>query len=111
MSAELSRKKVTFCVEEDQFITVPDWVTDIDAFRRWLDEDRLPEKLRVWWLKGEVFLDMSKEQIFTHVLVKTEFAFVLTGLAKKRSSGCISPMACCSAISRQTSPATPTGYS
>lgn len=87
MKTELTRRKVTFCADEDQFVTVPDWVTDINAFRRWIDDDALPEKLRAWWLNGEVFLDMSKEQIFTHVLVKTEFAFVLTGLAKREKLG------------------------
>jgi Uma2 family endonuclease len=87
MKAELTRKKVTFCTDENQFVTVPDWVTDINAFRRWLDDDTLPERLRAWWLRGEVFLDMSREQIFTHVLVKTEITVVLGALAKKEKLG------------------------
>jgi Uma2 family endonuclease len=87
MKTEATRKKVTFCADEGQLVTMPDWVTDINAFRRWLDDDTLPERLRAWWMKGEVFLDMSREQIFTHVLVKTEVAIVLGGLAKKEKLG------------------------
>jgi hypothetical protein len=33
---------VTF-VDEGRRISVPGWVSDINAFRRWLDADDLPE--------------------------------------------------------------------
>ena len=42
----------------------------------------MPEKTRVGFLNGEVWLDLSKEQFFSHNQVKNEYAFVLTGLAK-----------------------------
>ena len=59
-------------LHESQRVSVPGWVTDINAFRRWTDANDFPDKARIWWLKGEVWIDMSKEQIFTHVRVKTE---------------------------------------
>ncbi len=77
---------VTF-VEEGRRVSVPGWVTDINAFRRWLDENDLPEGVRAWWLEGEVWIDMSGEQIFTHVGVKTEITVVLGGLAKRQRLG------------------------
>ena len=46
-------------VDETQTVSVPGWVTDINAFRRWLDETDLPEHARAWWLEGEVWVDMS----------------------------------------------------
>lgn len=74
-------------VHDDQKITVPAWVTDIEAFRRWVHSDEVPEKLPVWWLQGEVWLDVSKQQVFTHVLVKTEFTAVLSTLVKVEKLG------------------------
>jgi Uma2 family endonuclease len=77
---------VTF-VEESRRVSIPGWVTDINAFRRWLDEDDLPEEARVWWLKGEVWIDMSKEQIFTHNRVKLVIAVALENLARQENLG------------------------
>lgn len=68
----------------DGKISVPCWVVDIDSFRRWSDCDDFPQEGQVWWLCGEVWADMSKEQVFTHVLAKSEFAFTLTNLVKKK---------------------------
>jgi len=56
----------------DGKISVPFWVIDIDSFRRWTDMDSFPEKGQVWWLRGEVWADMSKEQIFSHLGIKRE---------------------------------------
>ena len=74
-------------VNETRNVDVPSWVTTLEAFRRWLDSDEFPEGARVWFLKGDVWIDMSKEQIFSHVLVKTQFHIVLGGLVQKTKSG------------------------
>jgi Uma2 family endonuclease len=79
---------VTF-VEESRRVSVPGWVTDLDAFRRWLDDESFPEEVRAWWLQGEVWVDMSKEQLFTHNLVKLEIAAVLRVLARKEELGVV----------------------
>jgi Uma2 family endonuclease len=77
---------ITF-LHESQRVSIPGWVADIDAFRRWTDADDFPDDVRIWWLKGEVWVDMSKEQIFTHVLVKTEVTRVLANIAKLEKVG------------------------
>src|SRR5262245_28721690 len=74
-------------VDEGKKVSVPGWVTDIPSFHRWLDSADLPEEARVWWLKGEVWVDMSGEQLFTHVAVKTEVTSVLHGLARRGKLG------------------------
>jgi len=61
-------------------VSVPSWVVDLDSFCRWVESDDVPEKLRVWYLKGEVWIDMSREQVNTHVLLKTRFYIVLGAL-------------------------------
>jgi Uma2 family endonuclease len=75
----------------DGKISVPFWVVDIDSFRRWTDCEDFPQDGQVWWLCGEVWADMSKEQIFSHLVVKNEYAFTLTGLAKKGKIGLFIP--------------------
>lgn len=72
---------------EDSAIVVPDWVADLESFRRWSDDDAFPESGRVSFLKGEVWIDMSKEQLFSHNEVKKELARVLGGLVKAAKSG------------------------
>ncbi len=71
----------------DGKISVPFWVVDIDSFRRWTDCDDFPQDGQVWWLCGEVWADMSKEQIFTHLVVRNEITAILHGLAKKSNLG------------------------
>lgn len=68
-------------------IHIPEWVSSLKDFRRWADMPAFPEDGRICFLEGEVWLDMSKEQIFSHVQVKTEFNRVLAGLAKSTSPG------------------------
>jgi Uma2 family endonuclease len=68
-------------------VDVPDWVTDINSFRRWLAEDNLPDEAKVWWLKGRVWVDMSGEQMFTHVRVKTVISTALDSLAEREELG------------------------
>ena len=72
-------------------VTVPPWVVDLASFRRWMDSDDVPEKLRIWYLKGEVWIDMSKEQIFSHLVLKNEIFYVLTGLVKAGRLGLFLP--------------------
>ena len=74
-------------VHDREGIRVPGWVNSIDTFRRWLDEADLPAQTRVWWLCGEVWADMSKEQIFSHVLVKTRITRTLDLLAVEEKLG------------------------
>jgi len=86
----VAARGVTVVGERGQ-LTVPPWVVDLATFRRWMDSDDLPEKLRIWYLKGEVWIDMSKEQIFSHLALKNEFFYVLTGLIKAGGLGLFLP--------------------
>src|SRR5947208_16771685 len=66
----------------DERVHIPSWVVDLVWFRRWAQSAEFPEKGRICYLKGEVWVDMSKEQFFTHNQVKQEFNLVLGGLVK-----------------------------
>lgn len=73
---------MTRVYHEADTILVPDWVIDLESFRRWCDDDAFPEIGQVSFLDGEVWIDMSKEQLFSHNQVKTEFTRVLAGLVR-----------------------------
>src|SRR4051794_37828553 len=68
-------------IDDRNRVNISSWLTDLEAFRRWVDTDDFPDEYRIWWLRGEVCIDMSKEQIFTHVRVKTRFTRALDLLA------------------------------
>ncbi|MGH7224847.1 MAG: Uma2 family endonuclease, partial [Gemmataceae bacterium] len=68
-------------------VAIPLWVTDLESFRRWMDSEEFPAEGRIEYIKGEVWVDMSKEQLFTHVDVKTEIAGVLRSLVKTARMG------------------------
>jgi hypothetical protein len=60
---------------------------DQEAFRCWTDSDEFPDEGTIWWLRGEIWIDLSPEQIFTHVRAKTEFTAVLEELAGEQQRG------------------------
>jgi Uma2 family endonuclease len=76
----------TFVIESEQ-VSVPEWVKDLASFRRWADSDEFPETGRICYFGGEVWVDMSKEQVFTHVLVKTRMSAVLSELVEAGGLG------------------------
>ncbi len=78
---------ITVINESNWVVSIPSWVVDLESFRRWADADDFPEDGRAWYLKGEVWIDMSKQQIFTHVLVKTELTITLGHLVKTANLG------------------------
>ena len=72
---------------ETDAVHIPLWVSDLETFRRWMDSEESPEKATVCYLAGEAWVEMSKEQIYSHNPVKTEFARVLASLAKQHRLG------------------------
>jgi Uma2 family endonuclease len=60
-------------------VNIPPWVSDLNSFRRWVHSGGLPEKLPAHYLRDDVWLDLSMEELFSHNLVKTA---ILVGWAK-----------------------------
>jgi Uma2 family endonuclease len=79
---------VTIAISENPPVTIPDRVTSsLAAFREWAGNNDLPENAKVFYYRGEVWIEMGKEQLFTHVEVKTEITTVLRTLAKSQRLG------------------------
>jgi Uma2 family endonuclease len=71
----------------DESVVIPDGISDLDAFRRWAHSEDFPEAGRICFLDGQVWVDMSREQVFTHNQLKQEFNLVIGGLAKMQRLG------------------------
>lgn len=70
-------------------LVIPEWVNDLDSFRKWRSSDEVPEKLKVHFFQGKVWLDTSMEEAFSHNLVKTEITSTLHQIAKVDQSGLV----------------------
>jgi Uma2 family endonuclease len=83
--------RVISVVNEVEQVNIPAWVVDLASFRRWADTDDFPEKGNIWYLKGLVWIDMSKEQLFSHLRVKSEISTKLDTLVKDEQLGLFFP--------------------
>lgn len=71
----------------DGMLHVPASAHTLAGFRRWVHSREFPEKLRATYLDGEVYLDMSKENIQSHAAVKTGVCVPLGLLVDERDLG------------------------
>lgn len=83
---------VTVAISENPLVTVPSRATaSLASFREWAGDNDLPEKAKLCFYHGEVFVEMGKEQLFSHLDVKGEITSVLHQLAKTEKLGRVFP--------------------
>lgn len=78
--------RVSMALDTEE-VRVPDWVNDLESFRRWTDDNDFPESGRISFVDGEVRVELSKEQLYSHNDVKAELTLVLRGLTKREVPG------------------------
>jgi len=72
----------------DQDLRIPAEVAyTLEGFRRWSQGEDFPERGRIDYLDGEVEVDLSPEDLYTHGVAKTEIAAELHALVKKTGRG------------------------
>jgi hypothetical protein len=76
----------TIVLYEDR-VDIPSGISDLTAFRSWLHSDDFPSTGRICFLNGRVWVDLSKEQVFTHNQVKQAFNLVIGGFVKAERLG------------------------
>lgn len=74
-------------IQQAENVIVPREVVDLDSFQGWVRSREFPEEGRIDFLAGEIWIDMSEEQLFSHVRVKGEFCRVLTNLEREQRQG------------------------
>ncbi len=77
---------MTVIQQEQEALLIPDWVCDLESFRRWAKSEEFPS--RGWYahLNGQLWVDPSMEKA-AHNRLKTKFSSVLAPLVEEARSG------------------------
>jgi len=73
-------------VIEDR-VSIPGSTMDLEAFRNWARSEEFPERGQFAFLDGEVWVDLSMEEFFTHNQVKAAIAYTILSLLQRLRSG------------------------
>jgi Uma2 family endonuclease len=73
-------------VIEDK-VRIPAGLDTLEAFRTWAKSDQYPGRGRYAYLNGEMWVDLSMEQLFSHNNVKTQFTVTLGSLIRAANLG------------------------
>ncbi len=68
-------------------VRVPAWVRDFDSFVTWMHSDEFPEDGRIDFLNGEVWIDVTMEELYSHNFVKAAVSETLNRLVRERRLG------------------------
>jgi Uma2 family endonuclease len=66
---------------------IPAGITDLASFRRWADSELYPSRGRYSFFQGQIWVDLSMEQLFTHNRVKTKLARALDEFVDSENLG------------------------
>ena len=72
---------------EIESLTIPAWVHDLPSFQRWVHSGVLPEKLKVHFINGQLWVDLSMEELISHNRLKTAICFALVTLIEGNDLG------------------------
>src|SRR5829696_5464955 len=56
----------------EQPFRIPATARDLEGFRRWARSDRFPERGRIDYIGGDLEVDMSPAELYTHGAVRSE---------------------------------------
>ena len=73
-------------VHEGSRVEVPDHIRDLETFRQWAKSDAFPETGRICYL-GDIWIDLSMEQAFSHNKLKLAFSKTLDDCAEESAGG------------------------
>jgi Uma2 family endonuclease len=68
-------------------VVIPDWVEDLETFRRWRLSDDAPEKGEIAFLDSYLWVDLTMGEFFTHNQVKAAFDYALMSVVQPASLG------------------------
>ncbi|MCI0463439.1 MAG: Uma2 family endonuclease [Gemmataceae bacterium] len=81
VGAPVSRRTADLCLR------IPTSACSLAGFREWVKSDEFPDEVRATFVAGEIYLDMSKEELETHNKVKGEVGRVILNLNRDLDLG------------------------
>jgi Uma2 family endonuclease len=82
---EAAHPAVVLLEEED--VRIPGDLHDLEEFRRWSHGEQFPERGRIDYLQGDIEVDKSPEDLYSHGTVKVAIASRLHGLVADQNRG------------------------
>lgn len=74
-------------VRDDELIRVPPWVRDFDTFVTWMHTAEFPDDVRIDFLNGDVWIDFSMEELYSHNFVKSALAETVNRVVREGRLG------------------------
>jgi Uma2 family endonuclease len=71
----------------DEGVEIPDGISSLADFRRWIYSDDFPERGRIDYLRGRIEIDMAAEAAYSHGRPKIELVVVIGQLVKSLRAG------------------------
>ncbi len=68
-------------------VSIPSDIVDLESFCLWRCSDEAPEKLKISYLGGTIWVDVTMEAMYTHNQVKAEISRVLGNLVREMVQG------------------------
>jgi len=68
-------------------VVIPDWVEDLDSFRRWRLSEAAPDKGEIAYLDSCLWVDVTMEEFLTHNQVKAAFDYAIMNVVNPASLG------------------------
>ena len=68
-------------------VVIPPWVDDLESFRRWAWSEEFPQRAKISYLAGEIWVELAMEELFSHSLIRTEYTIVLGSMARDAEDG------------------------
>lgn len=66
---------------------IPDGIADLESFRRWTQSTEFPDEGRFSYLDGQLWVDWSMEDLFSHNQVKAAVTFSIMALLRESPLG------------------------
>jgi Uma2 family endonuclease len=83
-SSAMSRRLKVFVQGQ---VIIPDWVEDLESFRRWHLSDDAPERGEFAFLDSYLWVDLVMEEFLTHNQVKAAFDYAIMSIVNPASLG------------------------
>ena len=68
-------------------VVIPDWVEDLDSFRRWRLSEEAPDRGEIAFLDSYLWVDLTTEEFLTHNQVKAAYDYSIMSVVNAASLG------------------------
>lgn len=85
VSPAASPRALRVVIEEK--VRIPAEVVDLESFCRWATSEEYPQSGHFSYFHGEIWVDLSMEEMYSHNRVKTKFTQILATVVEEASVG------------------------